>query len=296
MSETFDYDVAFSRSLGWVTPEELQRLKKAKVAIGGAGGVGGVHLITLARLGLTHFHLADPDTFELKNFNRQYGADMTTLGKNKCEVMVERVKNINPQITTHVFDNGVTKENIDEFLNGVDIYVDALDIFAIDIREIVFEECRKRNIPCVTVAPIGMGAALINFLPTSMSFETYFGLRGKSQLEKVIRFTLGLSPSLVYLKSLVRREYSNISENKTSSTPMGCQLSSGVLGTEVLKILLGRKPLHQAPMSTHFDAYTYQLKKTYMWWGAMNPLFLLKLAIFKRLVNKIPKKPVQGAS
>ncbi len=39
------------------------------------GGVGGVHLMTLARLGIGKFTIADPDTFELANFNRQYGAE-----------------------------------------------------------------------------------------------------------------------------------------------------------------------------------------------------------------------------
>lgn len=41
----FDYSEAFSRNIGWVTPEEQEILRHKKVAVGGLGGVGGNHLI-----------------------------------------------------------------------------------------------------------------------------------------------------------------------------------------------------------------------------------------------------------
>ena len=60
----FSYHEAFSRNIGWVTEAEQQRLRQARVAIGGLGGVGGVHLLTLARLGIGGFAIADFDVFE----------------------------------------------------------------------------------------------------------------------------------------------------------------------------------------------------------------------------------------
>jgi tRNA A37 threonylcarbamoyladenosine dehydratase len=294
MQIVFNHDEAFSRNLGWITPNEADRLKNAKIAIGGSGGVGGVHLITLVRLGIKRFHLSDPDTFELKNFNRQYGADVSTIGKNKCEVMLERALLINPEIEAKVFEGGITKSNLTEFLDGVDIYVDGIDLFEIEVREFLFSECQRRNIPCVSVAPVGMGAAIINFSPSGMSFEEYFGVKGRDPMEKVIRFSLGIAPSLVHLKSLIAREYSNLKQHRVSSTPMGCQMASGVMGTEVLKILLERGPVAYAPTSIHYDAYTYQLKKTRVWWGSKNPLFILKLKIMKWILNRIPSLNVQS--
>lgn len=50
--EPYDYATAFSRNIGWVTPDEQAVLRRSRVAIGGLGGVGGVHAITLARLGV----------------------------------------------------------------------------------------------------------------------------------------------------------------------------------------------------------------------------------------------------
>lgn len=247
MPREFKYSEAFSRNLGWVTAEEQERLRQSKIAIGGVGGVGGIHLITLVRLGVTRFHLSDPDVFELKNFNRQYGADLTTLGQPKCDVMVTKALDINPEIQNKIFTGGLTPDNVEEFLEGVDVFIDGLDIYAVDIREFVFAACRKKGIPCVTVAPLGMGASVTCFTADSISFEDYFGVAGKKPLEKTLRFVLGMGPSLIHLKSLVAREYSDLGNNKASSTPMGCTLAAGVMGAEVLKLILGRGPIAKAP-------------------------------------------------
>lgn len=40
----------------------------------------------LARLGVLHLRIADPDTFEFSNINRQLGAGLGTVGKNKAEI------------------------------------------------------------------------------------------------------------------------------------------------------------------------------------------------------------------
>src|SRR6478609_1414031 len=98
MDAGFDYDVAFSRNLGWVTPGEQQALRGKRVAIAGLGGVGGLHLLALARLGVGRFHLAEFDRFELANFNRQVGASMASLGLPKLEVMITLARNINPEL------------------------------------------------------------------------------------------------------------------------------------------------------------------------------------------------------
>src|SRR3990167_9294146 len=94
----FDYQTAFSRNIGWVTEDEQARLREVRVAIGGLGGVGGVHLLTLARLGICEFSIADFDVFDIVNFNRQVGATMSTLGRAKIVVLEEMAREINPEI------------------------------------------------------------------------------------------------------------------------------------------------------------------------------------------------------
>lgn len=94
---SFDYGRAFSRNIGWVTEAEQQKLRESRVAIAGLGGVGGAHLLTLARLGVSKFNIADFDEFGLHNFNRQVGAFMSTVDRPKADVLAEMVLEINPE-------------------------------------------------------------------------------------------------------------------------------------------------------------------------------------------------------
>src|SRR5688572_27053803 len=93
----WSYEEAFCRNLGLISREEQQKLRNSRVAIAGMGGVGGVHLLTLARLGIEKFTIADPDEFELANFNRQAGANIETLGQSKAGIMAAQARLINPE-------------------------------------------------------------------------------------------------------------------------------------------------------------------------------------------------------
>ncbi|MGC2049123.1 MAG: ThiF family adenylyltransferase [Gallionella sp.] len=118
---SFDYKSAFSRNIGWLTQNEQDRLRNSRIAIAGMGGVGGIHLVTLARLGVGKFSIADFDTFDLVNFNRQAGANIRTLGQEKAKVMAEQARDINPELDIRVLPDGVNEQNLDDFLNGVDL-------------------------------------------------------------------------------------------------------------------------------------------------------------------------------
>src|SRR5215213_8249798 len=120
----FDYRAAFSRNIGWLTEAEQSTLQGARLAIAGLGGVGGPHLLTLGRLGVGKFNIADFDRFELQNFNRQIGASTSTRGLPKTEVLSRMARDINPELEVSAFPEGVTAGNVGEFLRGVDVYVD----------------------------------------------------------------------------------------------------------------------------------------------------------------------------
>ena len=158
-SPIWSYQEAFSRHRGLISAEEQAVLQGKRVAIVGQGGVGGVHLITLTRLGIGGFHIADPDRFEVANFNRQFGATMRTLGQNKATVMAEEARAINPDLELRVFAEAITPENIDALLDGIDVVLDGIDFFSLDTRRLVFREARRRRIWAITAGPIGFSAA-----------------------------------------------------------------------------------------------------------------------------------------
>lgn len=280
--QPFNYDEAFSRNIGWLTRREQDALRHKRVAIAGLGGVGGIHLLTLCRLGIGKFHLADFDTFDLANFNRQAGATVGTLGQNKLDAMIRQARDINPELDITGFADGVTPDNLEAFLDGVDLYVDGLDFFAFEARQQVFAACAAKGIPAVTAAPLGMGAAVLNFLPGSMSFDDYFRLNDGTEAEKPLRFLMGLAPARLQMGYLVDPSTVDLANRKGPSTIMACQLCAGVAATEALKILLGRGPLRSAPRGYHFDAFRNQLALTWRPGGNRNPVQRVLIALAKR--------------
>lgn len=281
-TEPFSYRKAFARNIGWVTHAEQDELRHKRIAIAGMGGVGGVHLLTLARLGIGAFHLADFDSFDIANFNRQVGATMSTLGQPKVEVLADMARDINPELKITRFPTGVSDANRAAFLEGVDLYMDSLDFFAFSARQAIFAACSRLAIPAVTAAPLGMGTALLNFLPGHMSFEEYFGWGDLPDADKAARFLVGLAPAGLHGPYLVDPSAINLAERRGPSTIMACELCAGAAATEALKILLGRGTVRPAPHGLHFDAYRNKLAHTWRPGGHRNPLQRLALMLLKR--------------
>lgn len=281
----FDYDRAFSRNIGWVTEAEQAKLRKARIGIAGLGGVGGAYLLMLARLGISHFTIADFDNFDVQNLNRQAGAFMPFMGQSKIDTVARMARDINPEIDLRLFAQGVQPENVDEFLQDVDVYVDGLDFFVLPARRMVFAKCRAKGIPALTAAPLGMGTAFLYFSPHGMSFEDYFKVEGYESQEQYARFIAGLSPAMVQRDYLVAPEAVDFQERRGPSTIMACDLCAGVMGTSVLKLLLGRGTIKAAPWGMHFDAYHQKLKLTWRPFGNSNPLQQLLLKFIRPVLR-----------
>ncbi len=286
---SFNRELAFSRTLGFVTPAELDRLKHCKIAIAGLGGVGGAHLEVLTRLGIGAFHIADFDKFELQNFNRQSGAYMSTLNAPKTQVSAAIARDINPEVAITSFEEGITEGNIDAFLDGVDLYVDSLDFYAIEARAMIFAACYRKNIPAITVAPLGMGAGLLNILPGGISFEDYFRWEGQPREEKLMRFMVGLAPKALQRHYIVWPEAVDVLAGRSTSTPMGASLCAGVAGSEALKILLKRGRVYALPHAITFDAYFNRTVHCWTPGGIRNPLMRLRLMIVRRVLKRMAK-------
>jgi len=285
---TFAYEEAFSRNLGWLTPGEQTILRKKRVAIAGLGGAGGVHLLTLARLGIGSFHLADLDAFEQKNFNRQMGAFVSTLGQPKVEVMERMARDVNPDLRVRTFGAGVHADNVDAFLDGVDLYVDGLDYFVFETRRMVYEACRRRGIPITMAVPLGFGASVINFLPGGTTFEDYFRLDDGPMEEWSVRFLVGLAPAMLHRSYLVFPEIVDFATQRVPSTGVACQMCAGLAGTEATKLLLGRGSVRAAPHSLQFDPYLGRMRRCWRPGGNRHWLQRLAIAYVKWRLRRAP--------
>lgn len=267
---------AFSRNLGLIATDEQQRLTAARIAVAGAGGVGGLHLLTLARIGIGNFNIADFDTFDTVNINRQYGAFVSTIGKHKGETLETMVKDINPFADVRLFRDGVTLQNLDDFLSGVDIYVDGIDFFEIDIRRAIFNRCREKGIIALTAAPLGFGATLQVFTPQGMTFDDYFSIHdGMEQLEKVAAFAVGLAPHPYHIKYLDLSKVS-MAKKRGPALALACTQASTLIATEVIKILTGKGTVRPVPAYLQIDLLRNKYTQGYLWLGGKNPFQALK--------------------
>jgi molybdopterin/thiamine biosynthesis adenylyltransferase len=291
MTEPFVYEQAFHRNVGWFTREEQQLLRTKRVAVGGLGGCGGSHVTTLARLGIGAFTLADFDRFELVNFNRQAGARMSTVGKPKLDVLRDMALDINPELQINLFPEGIIEERIDEFLKGADIYIDAIDIFALEMRRKIYARCRALGIPAVLSVPAGMGTAFLVFSPTGMSLEEWFRFEDVEPAKRLVNFIVGVTPAGLHRSYLVDMSSVNLETRDFPSTGLGCELCAGVTAAQTVKILLGRGKIEAVPIYHHFDAYKCVYKKGRIRGGNGNWRQRIKLALAYKEFAKLSKTP-----
>ena len=138
--------------------EGAGKLRDAHVAVIGVGGVGGFAAEALARAGVGHLLVLDSDDVSDTNRNRQILALSSTVGRPKCEVLRERLLDINPELDLVTIPEYITEENIAALLDGyrIDFLVDAIDTLSPKICLIQY--CLKRGVPMVS--SMGAGAKL----------------------------------------------------------------------------------------------------------------------------------------
>lgn len=280
---SFDYNLAFSRNLGWLSKDEQGLISTKTIAIPGMGGVGGHHLHTLVRMGYKRFKIADFDTFDVHNFNRQFGAKISTLGKPKAQAMKDIVLDIIPDAQIEIFSEGVNSSNYEDFLKDVDILVDGLDVYVIKTRIELFDMALKKGIYVITAGPLGMGTSIISFDPKRISFSEYFNFKkGMSDKELLIHFLVGISPYPMHSSYLFHKNEVNVETGQLPSLHTGVLAATTAVGVEVMKITLDRGKVRFAPKSTHYDFYLNRLKKSWRPGGNRNPLQRLLMLILRR--------------
>ena len=139
--------------------EGVNGLKDKRILVVGLGGVGAYTAEMLCRAGVGNLILLDSDIVNESNKNRQLIALDSTIGKLKCNVLAERLKDINANVNLTLVDQYLEPENIDELFAGfgkLDYVVDAIDTLAPKISLIKY--CYNAKIPFVS--SMGSGAKM----------------------------------------------------------------------------------------------------------------------------------------
>lgn len=173
----------YQRNRNLLSCEDQYRLFASHVVVIGCGGLGGHVIEGLARLGVGHLTIIDPDIFEEHNLNRQTFCTINNLGRSKAEVTAERVAELNPAVTISSHVLAFSSNNGNMLLSGADIVVDALD--SIIVRLELSATCRELRVPLVHGAIGGWSGQVTSQLPGDNSLETlYFGKENHAGVEK----------------------------------------------------------------------------------------------------------------
>jgi len=180
------------RNLGWLgnSPEEQRdrqiMLRDAVIGVAGCGGIGGATADRLVRMGVRTLKLADPDTFEASNINRQFAATVDNLGRNKAEAVAEMVYNTTRDVDIEVFPEGITKESADEFVADCDYVLDKIELYEIGARYTLHQAFRRSSRPqFMLLTPVfGHRAFFFKWTRDSMTAEEYFGIPPDANMDR----------------------------------------------------------------------------------------------------------------
>ncbi len=144
----------FSRTELAIGKEGVNKLKNITIAVLGIGGVGSYTVEALVRSGVGKLILIDKDTVDVTNINRQLHALLTTIGRDKVELMQERIALINPECEVVPMKMFYTEDTYEQlFAHHLDYVVDAMDTITYKVHVAI--ECKRRGIPIIS----SMGAA-----------------------------------------------------------------------------------------------------------------------------------------
>lgn len=148
------YETRFSGVARVLGKDAAELLKQSHIMVVGLGGVGSWSVEALVRSGVGKLTLVDGDVVSESNINRQLPALSSTLGQRKCEVLKQRVEEINPDVDCTVLHTFVDANNLSEIISvNVSGLVDAID--SIKPKAALIAYCRRNKIPLVTTGGAG---------------------------------------------------------------------------------------------------------------------------------------------
>lgn len=177
-TRTFDTKINVRDWAGWITSEEhRQAIQGATVGIAGCGGMGGQIGLNLLRAGVGCIKLADVETFDSSNINRQAGATEGTVGKSKLLETLKLARGIRSDTTIIGYPMGINANSVEHFAAGCDLIIAEIELFVLDEMIRLHQVARQANIPIMDGLVVGFGTNffLYDHSPACMNLETLLG-------------------------------------------------------------------------------------------------------------------------
>lgn len=249
----------FLRCMGIMDESDLAKIQSTSIAIGGLG-LGGSIFINLVRMGFEKFHISDPDIYERTNINRQRLAKESTINVRKDAALLKEALDINPNLKVRCFPEGINKENVSSFLEGIDWVIDVVDVFALNEKLALNEEAARRKLPVASCGSLGFSSAVVIFDHSTPSFAELTGLHPSADYQTNIRhFVQFLCPQIPeYMEEQMQKAM-----KKESHIPFvvpGVEFAAACAVTEVSKQILGIGKKVRAPHGIFVDPVNLKIE------------------------------------
>lgn len=153
----------------------LERLYGARVAVIGIGGVGSWTAEALVRSGVGSISLVDLDDICISNTNRQLHTLHDTIGRSKVDVMLDRLKRINPTVKCKAVQDFFTEKTAEQIItSNLDFVVDAID--SLRNKACLVKTCLEKNIPIITIGGAGGRMDPTQIVTAPLKLSGYDGL------------------------------------------------------------------------------------------------------------------------
>jgi hypothetical protein len=153
------YDELFKRNQNIISLETQSNIKKLRVLVAGCGSVGGAFIEAASRIGVLNYKLAEPDTYDWHNLNRQF-VYPSDIGKNKAIVHAERLQKLfaGCEIVIDVVQSGVNSDNVKSLLENIDLIFDGVDVTTvagINAKLMLHECAAEKKLPVFSALDLG---------------------------------------------------------------------------------------------------------------------------------------------
>ena len=191
----------------------------SRVLVIGAGGLGSPVALFLGSAGVGHITLADGDTVDLTNLQRQIAHDLARVGIAKAASAKASIAAINPHVVVEAIVERVAGERLSALVAAADVVIDCSDNFA--TRQAANAACVAHRKPLVAGAAVGFDGQLSTYdardpaspcyacaFPADAAFEDVacstmgvfaplVGIIGSMQAAEAMKLLLGIGTSLV---------------------------------------------------------------------------------------------------
>ncbi|PKM85885.1 MAG: tRNA cyclic N6-threonylcarbamoyladenosine(37) synthase TcdA [Firmicutes bacterium HGW-Firmicutes-12] len=226
----------FLRNLLLLGQVGIDKLSHSKVLIFGIGGVGSYSVEALARSGIGKITLVDADIVCVTNINRQLEALYSTVGRPKVEVYQERIYDINPQCEVTIYNEFVTVENVDKFIESDTSYIiDAIDTISSKLK--IIEKALTLKIP--VISSMGMGNRLD---PTKIRIadicETSNCALARVMRRELRKKEIVNGVKVVYSTELAKKHHQHTAETTIGSLSFVPGVAGLFMASEVIKDII----------------------------------------------------------